>query len=71
MAKGKQVFFCQECGFESTKWMGQCPGCKAWNSFCEEKVTVGAKSQSGRRAVVALQAFWRWRPPTRRVLPQE
>ena len=53
MAKGKQVFFCQECGFESTKWMGQCPGCKAWNSFCEEKVTVGAKSQSGRRAVVA------------------
>ena len=44
MAKGKQVFFCQECGFESTKWMGQCPGCKAWNSFCEEKVTVGAKS---------------------------
>ena len=53
MAKEKQVFFCQECGFESTKWMGQCPGCKAWNSFCEEKVTVGAKSQSGRRAVVA------------------
>ncbi len=53
MAKGKQVFFCQECGFESTKWMGQCPGCKAWNSFCEEKVTVGAKSQSGRRTVVA------------------
>ena len=39
MAKGKQVFFCQECGFESTKWMGQCPGCKAWNSFCEEKVS--------------------------------
>ena len=53
MAKGKQVFFCQECGFESTKWMGQCPGCNAWNSFCEEKVTVGAMSQSGRRAVVA------------------
>ena len=53
MAKEKQVFFCQECGFESTKWMGQCPGCKAWNSFCEEKVTVGAKSQSGRRTVVA------------------
>ena len=41
MAKGKQVFFCQECGFESTKWMGQCPGCKAWNSFCEEKVRIG------------------------------
>ena len=51
--KRKTGVFCQECGFESTKWMGQCPGCKAWNSFCEEKVTVGAKSQSGRRAVVA------------------
>jgi DNA repair protein RadA/Sms len=49
MAKEKQVFFCQECGFESSKWMGQCPACKAWNSFCEEKITVGAKGQSGRR----------------------
>ena len=67
MAKAKQVFFCQECGFESTKWMGQCPGCKAWNSFCEEKVTVGAKSQSGKRAVVAPTR----RPLTRRGSPQE
>lgn len=52
MAKEKQIFFCQECGFESSKWMGQCPGCKSWNTFCEEKVTVGAKKQSGRTAVV-------------------
>ncbi|MBO5261374.1 MAG: DNA repair protein RadA [Coprococcus sp.] len=52
MAKEKQVFFCRECGFESSKWMGQCPGCKAWNSFCEEKVTVGARShQKGRMTV--------------------
>lgn len=38
MAKGKSktVFFCKECGFESTKWLGQCPGCKAWDSFVEE-----------------------------------
>ncbi len=37
MAKGKGViFFCQECGMESPKWMGQCPGCRAWNSFVEE-----------------------------------
>lgn len=53
MAKEKQIFFCRECGFESTKWMGQCPGCKAWNSFCEEKVTVGVKSHSARRMTVA------------------
>ncbi len=37
MAKGKvNVFFCQECGYESPKWAGQCPSCKAWNSFVEE-----------------------------------
>lgn len=52
MAKEKQVFFCQECGFESSKWMGQCPSCKAWNTFCEEKITVGTRKQSDRRAFV-------------------
>lgn len=37
MAKGKgNVFFCQECGYESAKWLGQCPACKAWNVFVEE-----------------------------------
>lgn len=36
MAKAKTVFFCKECGYESAKWLGQCPGCKAWNSFTEE-----------------------------------
>ena len=36
MAKEKSVFFCQECGYESAKWMGQCPACRAWNSFVEE-----------------------------------
>ncbi len=39
MAKGKtSVFFCQSCGFESSKWMGQCPGCREWNTFVEEIV---------------------------------
>ena len=37
----KSVYFCQECRYESEKWMGQCPGCKAWNTFVEE--TVSAK----------------------------
>lgn len=37
MAKGSNtVFFCTECGYESAKWMGQCPACKKWNSFVEE-----------------------------------
>ena len=36
MAKGKTLFFCKECGYESAKWMGQCPGCREWNTFVEE-----------------------------------
>lgn len=41
MAKGKKlVFFCQNCGHEESKWLGQCPMCKEWNTFVEEKVTV-------------------------------
>ena len=53
MAKGKSnsVFFCQNCGYESSKWMGQCPGCKEWNSFVEEPVRkethMGAASRTG------------------------
>lgn len=40
MAKAKitSVFFCNECGHESSKWLGQCPACKAWNTFVEEKI---------------------------------
>lgn len=39
MAKGKtSIFFCQSCGYESSKWMGQCPGCREWNTFVEEVV---------------------------------
>ena len=39
MAKAKKsVFFCQNCGHEESKWLGQCPVCKEWNTFVEEKV---------------------------------
>ena len=40
MAKGKKVsiYFCQSCGYESSKWMGQCPGCREWNTLVEEVV---------------------------------
>nr|WP_294525065.1 DNA repair protein RadA [uncultured Blautia sp.] len=44
MKNKKIVFFCQECGYESAKWMGQCPGCKAWNTFVEEPVSTVKKS---------------------------
>ena len=48
MAKAKSVFFCQSCGYESSKWMGQCPGCREWNTFVEEAVVtnVGAKKKT-------------------------
>ena len=53
MAKSKNanVFYCQNCGFESSKWMGQCPGCKEWNTFVEE--VVGATSSKNMRKSVA------------------
>lgn len=50
MAKAKKtVFFCQECGYESPKWMGQCPGCKSWNTFVEE--TVGPNQTKHQEAI--------------------
>lgn len=52
--KASSVFFCQNCGYESSKWMGQCPGCREWNSFVEETVAKiphmgAATAPSGRR----------------------
>ncbi|MGV3487046.1 MAG: DNA repair protein RadA [Tuberibacillus sp.] len=39
MPKVKTVFFCQECGYESPKWMGKCPGCGQWNTMVEETIS--------------------------------
>lgn len=47
MPKAKTIFFCQNCGFESSKWMGQCPACKEWNSFAEEPQTLTKKTAAG------------------------
>ncbi len=47
MPKAKTIFFCQNCGFESSKWMGQCPACKEWNSFAEEPQTSTKKTAAG------------------------
>ncbi len=47
MAKTKTIFFCQNCGHEESKWLGQCPVCKQWNTFVEEQAvpTSGGKSK--------------------------
>ena len=48
MAKSKKtVFFCKECGYESSKWLGQCPGCKEVGTFVEEP--MGAKTNNNIR----------------------
>lgn len=48
MAKGKTtVYFCQNCGHESGKWMGQCPGCHEWNTFVEEIVDKKSAAKAG------------------------
>ncbi len=51
MAKSKIVFFCKECGYESSKWMGQCPGCKTWDTFVEEVVTKKSNSVSSKLSI--------------------
>lgn len=57
MAKSRTTaFFCKECGYESSKWLGQCPECKQWNSFVEEPVVKqsvsGISRGIGRRDVI-------------------
>ncbi len=42
-SKTKTVFICSECGYETVKWMGQCPSCSSWNTL-EEQIAVGKKS---------------------------
>ena len=41
MSKTKSAFFCQNCGYESTKWVGKCPSCGEWNTFVEEVIVKG------------------------------
>lgn len=56
MAKAKTtVFFCKECGFESSKWLGQCPACKEWNTLVEEP--VAKKTPAGRVSAVSQRAM--------------
>lgn len=54
MAKGRTtVFFCQSCGYESPKWMGQCPGCREWNTFVEETVEKKSAARAPREKAAA------------------
>ena len=41
MSKTRSAFFCQNCGYESAKWLGKCPSCEQWNTFVEEVIVKG------------------------------
>jgi DNA repair protein RadA/Sms len=41
MSKTKTIYYCTNCGYESSKWLGKCSACNAWNSFTEEAVVKG------------------------------
>jgi DNA repair protein RadA/Sms len=46
MSKTKSSFFCQQCGYESAKWLGKCPSCTQWNTFVEEVIVKGTEKNS-------------------------
>jgi len=47
MSKVKKAFFCQNCGYESVKWLGQCPSCNQWNTFVEELIQRETAKNNG------------------------
>ncbi len=55
-ASSKVVFNCQSCGYESSRWLGKCPGCGGWNSFVEEKAVPKVQSVGNRGVLVAASA---------------
>ena len=46
MTKTKTGFFCQNCGYESAKWLGKCPSCNQWNTFVEEVIHKGTDKKN-------------------------
>lgn len=56
MAKLKSVFFCQNCGNESSKWLGRCPACGEWNTFVEEVVNKAPASSTIKKGVSIVSA---------------
>ena len=47
MAKLKTMYLCQECGYDSAKWMGKCPGCGSWNTMVEEVIQTDQVKKKG------------------------
>lgn len=49
MAKAKTVFYCQNCGVQSPKWLGNCPSCNEWNTYVEEVIQREAEDESWKK----------------------
>lgn len=56
MAKSKSLYICSECGYESAKWYGKCPGCGEWNTMNEQVVSVSTGSSKAKRSSGAYAA---------------
>ena len=52
MAKQRSMYICSECGYESGKWYGKCPGCGEWNTMNEETPAVKSTDYSAAAAVM-------------------
>ncbi len=53
MAKVKTAFICQECGYQSARWLGKCPTCGKWNSLIEERLDIDVSPREERRLSTA------------------
>jgi DNA repair protein RadA/Sms len=53
VAKAKTIFICQECGYQSTRWLGKCPACGKWNSLIEERLDIDVSLREERRLSTA------------------
>lgn len=58
MAKLKSLYVCSECGYESAKWYGKCPGCGEWNTMSEE-IPVSASSKGNKKLSASVQPILR------------
>jgi DNA repair protein RadA/Sms len=56
MSKTKSSFFCQQCGYESAKWIGKCPSCNTWNSFVEELIVKESDKKENNNCTIPANA---------------
>jgi DNA repair protein RadA/Sms len=56
MAKIKSVFTCQDCGYQTAKWLGKCPDCNQWNSFSEEETIKPLSSKGAPKSIAGRES---------------